>query len=348
MSIVPFTAGMTLTGCCFLFFLFLMVVYFRKNAKYNLKNFLYRRMMFFGLVGFLFEFLFLLMARFSTETTVLALTKKFVYLSFMASLFLWIYYIIIVIFEKNKEISDTIRKNHASIDLYMLLAFGTMGLIILFLPVHFHENADKLVEYMNGPGIIFADLMIALISLLPIPFIIGNRKSIYQKRMIAYYFHVLLTGITLFIHYKYPAFCLIPFSYTMGMYMIYARLENPDIMFVRKFKKNSDRMKEIREKYGFIFHMSPELRALLNEAAVMREEYVFDHRISRKRLNTLLTNFIKGNEDDPTTKPHLDDDGIEILDYDEDDTPEEMLITKEIYSLNELQEVLKEDNLPKW
>ena len=348
MSIVPFTVGMTLTSCCFLFFIFLMIVYFRKNAKYNLKNFLYRRMLYFGLCGFLFEFLFLIISHFSIETTVLALTKKFVYLSFMASLSLWAYYVIIVAFEKNKELSNTIRKNHASIDLYMLLAFGTMGLILLFLPVQFQENANHFVEYMNGPGIVFADIMIGIISLVPIPFILANRKSIYQKRLFAYYFQIILTGIMIYVHYQFPAYSLITFPYTMCMYMIYSRLENPDLIYVRKFKKNSDRMKEIRENYGFIFHMSPELKALLNEASVMRDEYVFNHRISRKRLETLLTNFIRGNEDGPDGQPHLDDDGIEILDYEEDDTPEEMLITKEIYSLNELQEVLKEDNLPKW
>ena len=230
----------------------------------------------------------------------------------------------------------------------MLLAFGTIGLIVLFLPVQFQNNTDGLVEYMSGPGIVFADIVIGILSLLPIPFIIGNRENIYQKRLLAYYFNVLLTSIMMFVHIQYPALCLVAFPFTMGVYMIYYRLENPDILFVRKFKKNSERMKEIREKYGFIFNMSPELRHLLNEAASMRDDYFMDPKsVHREQLETLLADFIKGKDGEKSKKPHIDDDGIEILDF-EDETPEEMMVTKEIYSLNELQEVLKEDNLPKW
>ena len=144
----------------------------------------------------------------------------------------------------------------------------------------------------------------------------------------------------------------IGFFYTVLCYYIYYRLENPDIIYIRNYYKNRDKLRSWREKYGFLFNMSPELRALLNEVTFMKDNYLVDGKkpVSKKKLEALLVDFIKSGEIGETTQTNMDEDGIEILDLEEEkeDIPEEMLITKEIYSLQELQEVLKEDNLPKW
>ncbi|MBP5679122.1 MAG: hypothetical protein J6X28_04770 [Bacilli bacterium] len=349
MTTVPFVFGVTLTGCSFLFYLFLVIIYLRKDARYNLKNYLYRRILSFGLAGFLFEFLYFFINHYSTQLLLMSLTKKFLLLSFVATLIFWIFYVIIVVFEKNKEASAWIRKNHRGIHTYLLVAFGTISIMSLILPVDFSYNETGLVQFIYGPSIYFLYAVIVLCSVFPIPFMIKHRGEIVFRRLFAYFFILILTILSLVIACMYPSLCFITFSYTISCYLIYNRLENPDILFVRKFKKNSDRMREIREKYGFLFNMSPELRDLLNEISFMKENYLMDQKknINKRKLESLLLDFVKSSEDGTTKQTLMDEDGVEILDL-EEDVPEEMLVTKEIYSLEELQEVLKEDNLPKW
>ena len=170
-----------------------------------------------------------------------------------------------------------------------------------------------------------------------------------QKRILSYYVIGIFSISTLIIGYYYPICCPIGLSFTLSCYFAYYRLENPDLLYVRKYKSTNERMKTLHEKYGFLFNMSPELREMLNEISFMKDNYLMDGKkaVNKKKLEALINDFVKSSEVGETTLTNVDDEGIEILDM-EEEIPDEMLITKEIYSLNELKEVLKEDNLPKW
>ena len=91
-----------------------------------------------------------------------------------------------------------------------------------------------------------------------------NYKDLTFKGMFPYFFVLLIEIVSLIIVHFIPSLCLFGFVYTICCFVIYYRMENPDIFMIRRFKKNSDRMRFIREKYGFLFNMSPELRELLN------------------------------------------------------------------------------------
>ena len=349
MSIGPFVFNITLTICSFLFYLFLIIVYFRKNAKYNIKNYIFRRILIIGIFGFLFEFLYFFMIHYSNHTLLIGLTRRFTILCFLATLLLWIYYVFILVFEKNSKASLFIRENHFNIDLYLILAITTICLIDVFLPVSFVYGERDLVSSITGSGIIFIIVLSFVFSLLPVPLIISGFREISHKRLLSYYVIFFFIVITIIFNLIYPTIHLLPLMFTLSCYLIYYRLENPDLLYIRKYKKNNERMRTLREKYGFLFNMSPELRELLNEVSFMKDNYLLDGKkpVNIKKLESLLRDFIKSSEDGKTTLTNIDDDGIEILDF-EEEIPDEMLVTKEIYSLDELKEVLKEDNLPKW
>ena len=341
--------GVSFTICSFLFFVFLLVVYLRKNAKYNLRNRIYRRILCFGFFGFLFEFLFFLAITLSNSEVLISITKKFTFLCFIACMLLWAYYVLILVFEKNKDASGWIRKNSLNLDIYLLVGLVALGIIELSLPVNFAYTDEGDIWYMYGAASLFLYVLSFVLCLVPIPFFVMNRNLITFKRTVSYYFVTFMVILSLVLVYFIPNACLLGFVYTISCYFVYYRLENPDIIFVRRFKRNSERMRYLREQFGFLFNMSPELRSLLNEMALMKDNYLVDGRktVSKKKLDTLISDFIKSSEDGKTHQTKVDDDGVEILDF-EETTPDEMLLTKEIYSLNELKEVLKEDNLPKW
>ena len=351
MNIVPFVFDITINICSFIFYLFLIIVYFRKNVKYNIKNNIFRRVLYFGIFGFLFEFVYFFLIHYSIVTGLIGFAKKFSLWCFIGGLVLWIYYVFILIFEKNHDASSVIRSNHSSIDIYLLIATCTIGLVDIFLPLSYKMLETGYVQSISGAGIVFMYIVSIILLVIPLPFLLIEREVISHKRLVSYYLISIFIIVGIVLSMRYPALSIFGFIYTLSCYLIYYRLENPDIIFVRNSRKNSDRMRVLREKYGFLFNMSPELRDLLNEISFMKENYLMDgSRILTKRkqkLETLINDFIKSSEDGITQQTNMDDDGVEILDL-EEEIPDEMLVTKEIYSLDELKEVLKEDNLPKW
>lgn len=351
MDSVPYIFGIAFNICSFLFYLLLVIVYFRKNAKYNLRNYIFRRILYFGFFGFLFEFLYLFIIHFSNASLLVGLSKKFVFLCFLACLLLWTYYVILVAFEKNQEVSNKIRKSNFSIDIFLLVLLSVIGIIDLLLPCSFEYSDVGRVLYMYGIGTSFIYFIYIFLSVVPIPFLLMNYKDITFKGLFPYYFILTVEMISFIILHFVPSLCLLGFVYTIGCYVIYYRMENPDIFLIRKFKKNSDRMRLMKEKYGFLFNMSPELRDLLNEISYMKDNYLIDGKkaINKKKFEALMLDFVTSGEMGKTVQNKVDDDGIEILDLDDEKDPnEEMLVTKEIYSLKEIKEILKEDNLPRW
>ena len=344
-----FSINITINLCAFLFYLFLFVVYFHKNANYNIRNLIFRRILIIGIFTFLFELTYLLLVHFSSSLLLIGLSKKFMSLSLLYSLLFWTYYVVILVYEKNKEQSNSIRKNHNTIDLYLLLIAFTIGVITIVLPIDYSYAAEGVVKAVSGPCFIFIMILSILLLLIPLPLIVRQREIVMQKRMFSYYVICIFIILSLIFIHIYSAVSFLFFVFTLSCYLIYYRLENPDLLYVRKFKRNQERLRTLREKYGFLFNMSPELRDLLNEISFMKENYVTENKktVSYKKLETLIQDFIRSSEGGITTQTNIDDDGIEILELEEDE-PDEMLLTKEIYSLQELKEVLKEDNLPKW
>lgn len=346
---IPYVFGIGFTLCSFLFFLLLVIVYLRKNAKYNMKNFIFRRILYFGIFGFLFEFLFLFVLYFSDSHLLVGLSKKFTFLCFLACMILWSYYMVIVIFEKNQSISRKLHENNFNIDIFLLSFLGVVGLTTLLLPAEFAVSESGNIQYMYGVSNTFLYVVFLLVSFVPIPCILMQHKDLSFKGLFPYFFVLCLEIIALIITHFIPELCFIGFVLTMSVYMIYYRMENPDLFMIRRFKANSDRVKYLRERFGFLFNMSPELRELLNEVAIMKDNYLLDEKksIDKKKLEALILDFVSSSEAGKTIQKRVDDDGIEILDLD-DDSNDEMLVTKEIYSLNEIKKILEEDNLPKW
>lgn len=351
MNTIPYAIDATITIVSFIFYLFIVYVYFHKNPRYSIRNRIFKKYLGFGIFAFLFEGLYLLLIKFSTNKLLIGLSRKFLLLCFVACAILWIFYVFILIYEKHKEGANFIRRNYHNIEFYILLSIVTITIIDIFLPIGFVKGENDLYSYLTGAGLVFNSILVIVLFLVPIPFIFAKRDIVSWKRLRPYFINFVLVFGMMFLLNKFPTYLIEMLVFTMSTYLIYYRLENPDIIFVRNSKKNVDRMRLLREKYGFLFNMSPELRDLLNEISFMKENYLMDGaRVASKRkqkLETLINDFIKSSEFGVTQQTNMDEDGVEILDL-EEEVPDEMLVTKEIYSLDELKEVLKEDNLPKW
>ena len=342
-----YAINLSITICSFIFYIFLLIIYFHKSANYSIKNIVFKRMILVGFVSFLFHFAFILLSCYSKNSFYIELSCKGMILSLLIQLLLWIYYVIILVFEKNSTVSSLIRQNHSKIDFILLLMIVSVSGIEIFLPITLSKNYS-IIQMFSSAGVVFPYVIAILLTFIPIPCIIYQR-CFSQKSLLSYYLIDILLILFAVVTWLYPMLVLGGFVITISYYLIYYRLENPDIVYLRRYYKDHERLRSMHEQYGFLFNMYPELRDLLNEISFMKDNYLVDEkkRISKKKLETLISDFVKSSEIGETKKTNIDDDGIEILDM-EEDIPEEMLVTKEIYSLQELQEILKEDNLPKW
>lgn len=348
MEDIPFVFGITINACSLLFFILLVVVYFRKNAKYSIKNHIFRRILYMGIAGFLFEFIYLILLHFTGTLLLIGFAHKTMLLCFVACVLMWTYYVFILIFEKNQNVFGLLRRNRTRIDIYLIIIFGVISIIELFLPSTFYYNNINVIQYVGGYHSIFAFVVILFLMILPLPFLLLNLKNITIKKFYPYFIIGIIFIVTSVILILFPSYTMIGLSFTLSCYLIYDRLENPDIVLVRKLIHNTEQMKTFRKKYGFLFNMSPELRELLNEISYMKDNVLVDEKrpISKKRLETLILDFVKSSEYGFTTQTILDDDGVEILAIEDPD--DDLMLTREIYSLEELKSILEEDNAPKW
>lgn len=343
----PFIFGITVHICSFLFFLLLFYISFHKNAKYTIKNHLFRRVLYMGIFGFFFEFVYLFFIRFTKLTMLISFAYKTVLLCFIACLLLWTYYVFLLLYEKDPKINSQIRRERTSIDIYLLITFAVISIIELCLPSTFHY-AKEHITFLGGHSIIFANIVVSLLTLLPLPFLLMNRKKIVPKKFYPYFLISFIIFFTLICGGVFPEYSFIGFSFVMSCYIVYDRLENPDILLIRKLIRSHDEYRSFRNRYGFLFNMSPELRELLNEISYMKDNYLIDEKrpISKRKLEALILDFVKSGESGRTTQTILDNQGVEILGL--EDVDDELMVTREIYSLDELKAILEEDNAPKW
>lgn len=349
MNAVTFASNIAIHLSSIIFFLFLVIIYFRKNAKNSLKNRLFHIMCYLGIIEFILELSNILLLNYYVKNLLIIGIKKTYYLCFFAILLLWIYYVCILTIERNKKLASFVKMHIGEIRIFIIMLIVSFGIIDYCLPLNFIFDQYGRINYMVGGIIPILGILSAFFSILPVPLIIINRKELIVRKFLPYFVTIILEILVIIIHNFRPELSLLCFANTILFYFIYYRLENPDIVFVRRFKRNSERMKYIREQYSFLFNMTPELKALLNEIAVQKDGYLIDKSkpINKKKLERLLNDFIKTSCGEAISKKAYDDE-IEILSFEDDEQSDEMLITKEIYSLNELQDVLKDNNLPKW
>jgi hypothetical protein len=301
-------------------------------------------MCYLGIIEFIIGISGLLLLNFISKSIIIIALKKIYYLCFFIIIVLWTYYVFIITIEKNKKIASYIRNHIGEIRILLIILIIIFGIIDYILPLNYVFDQYGKVRYLTGGIIPILKVISSFLIVLPLYTIINNRREILFRKLLPYFVTFILLIIVLIIHELAPDASLLCFFITILYYFIYYRLENPDIILVREFKKNSEEMKFIKEEYPFIFNMPLELRLILNEIAVSKENNLVNKKIKidKKKLDNLVNKFIKSSCDEQY-------DSYTYTDAEKnDDYLDDMLITKEIYSLKELQDVLKEDNLPKW
>ena len=181
--IVSYVFNISFTICSFLFYIFLLFVYFHKSTLNSIKNVIFKRMIFTGIFAFLFEILYLILIQCSHSLLLIGIIKKLVIISSILILLLWIYYVLIIAFEKNDKVSNFISQHHTTIDIYIMIVLIVFSIIEFILPFSYSLGNHTLVRFVKGAGIIFPWIIASIFSLIPIPFII-HQKCFYKKNLI--------------------------------------------------------------------------------------------------------------------------------------------------------------------
>lgn len=326
MNKISFSVNITINLVSLFFYLFLIVIYFRKTDNNSLKSLLFHIMCYLGIVEFILSISNIMLMGFRFNEQIILCIKKTYYLILFAILLFWIFYIFIIIFEKNNKVIAFLKKNVRFIWIILISFVVIFGIVDYIIPLKITKDIVFTGNIVPLLGIICTSLI-----LLPLILVIFNYKKIAFRKLLPYFVTILLEVFILIMHEIFPFLSLFCLSITVLYYFIYYRLENPDIILVRRFRRYSESIRKIKEEYSFLFNMSYELRQLLNEISIEKDGYLVDGKksINKRKLEKLILDFIKN-------------------DNVENNSTDDLLVTREIYTIDELQKILKEDNIPKW
>lgn len=115
----------------------------------------------------------------------------------------------------------------------MLLVCVVAAVAIIMLPIEYYDNPDDNVAYTYGPGTLVTYAAVLIILLFIIAQVVFKGKNINPRRREAMFIWLAVWIVAGVIQFLNKEFLVVGFACSMGVLIIYIKLENPEMNFDR-------------------------------------------------------------------------------------------------------------------
>lgn len=228
----------TIAGVIFSILLF--VLYSFKTKFNSSENKIYYGIIIATVVSCLIEvYSFLLVKNDVLVTSSLYLfTLKLLFLSFLAWLYLFTLYTVVVTLKLKDKDDDKYRM----ILITSSIVFGIFLFVTLLLPITITKTKGMLLPSGIGVDMIYLSAIVCFVIM--IISILSNKDKLKNKKYYPMYFLIVILGLVILVQKIFPDMLLINFSLSILIYVMYFTIENPNI----KLRKELAYTKELLEK----------------------------------------------------------------------------------------------------
>lgn len=259
--------ALTLNIVCLCFSLFLVIIYFSKKNMNNIENTFFRFIIISDFLIVLFELLFPILCYFTPNNLFLiGLSKRFAYFFMIVFFTFLVGYSAIITVENNEKIKEYIKNKNKQLFVIIFIAVFIAGIIEFTIPIYYKFLNSGYVSYAYGPAINdFIEIYSFILFIFLLPIIISNWKRINIRKMAPILIVIIFEAIAITINVINPTLCTVSLSLTLGTYVMFHTIENPDLKLINELElAKSSAEKASNAKSDFLSSMSHELRTPLN------------------------------------------------------------------------------------
>ena len=283
--------NMTSLICCFMFFVFLFVLYFSKKNVDNIENKIYRKMLYCngGYIIFLIVFTLLdilvNLGKVSYDIYDFLIIINKIGMVFLTFWFILLcFYIFVVVNEKKEKFSEHLNRNSKKyfMGLYIFLFFYTIILFIEKFDLNVYSGVEK-HAMISFNAVVIVSILLDLIM------VITNLKKINKKKIlpIIIIFPLLSLGwtysIVVVINSGNELKDYIIFFYivvTLINYLMFFTIENPDLKMINELTLAKNQAEKANNaKSDFLSSMSHELRTPLNAIVGLTQTIIYNDNV---------------------------------------------------------------------
>lgn len=264
--------------CSIIYIGIFIYFFFSKQKVNNVETRVYKYFLITTLIGLIFDVLgfFAYKLGCNPDSLLYKSIAKVMLLYFIAWSFEFSYYIYAVSYGNNMEkgSSDKLK----IFKTILVIAFFTLSLLIIVLPIKFNVAAD--VVYPDGFSVGLTYMIFALSIILASILSFINVKKIISKKYTPLYLLLVLIGITFFVQKLFPELFLVNFALTLIVVIMYFTIENPDLKLLRNYHEAKQYAEDLNiEKQMFVYNISQDMKHPLLKMSRFCEKLLYSENI---------------------------------------------------------------------
>ena len=239
--------------CSLVFMLIFLIIYFSKKRLKNKDNSIYSFLIITNTVGLIIDIIgYITMHTISLTSPVNIIISKLNLLYYFTWLYLFVIYILYISKIANNNIFSNISK-------FKYICYLINISFILILPLHIHNENDKIYSY--GPSANYVYFISIIFAIIIVYCLFKNLKKIAKREFIPLVSFVVLGLMVMLVQMIFPAVLLLLYSESIITAIMFFTIENPDVKILNELYKNKEIMESnYEDKYNFLFEITQESR----------------------------------------------------------------------------------------